>query len=1194
MGVRQRFNPPVVDMGDFDHINSQSNAPRDEDSRDPRVSRDIQGRSCPNDGGSEQPSGGMSWESPDIFVGRGKELSSVVCCIKAAQLGHGGVTLIAGDPGIGKTRLAREAAKDAMRRGMRVLWGRCWGAEGTPSFWPWTQIVRSYARDVSRDDCVAAMTLGAADIIRVIPEIRDLLPVSAIPSQDDNPAARFRFFDNFSVFLKRIADQIPTLMVLDDLQDADDGSLLLLQFIANDIIDSNLAFVGTYRDTRVEPGTVLSRVLTAVSRHSWAQQSVLCGLGQDDGVKLLEFITGGIFPKSLAAAIHHQSNGNPFYLREIGTLLARDGRLPIRAASERPFVLPQTVREMIADQLCVLSFNCQRILSSASVIGNDFDETLLAELCNTDAAEVASHLGSAVAKRIVVRSPRRWYRFTHAIVREAIYESLPIEERVTLHERIASTLDGRLDTGSDSLNSVVAHHYFMALPTGNVDDMVRSAMRAGHEAQMRLAYEDAIIHFQRVLGQPSGAIDDQTRCDLLLALGECQAGAGCWQESRSTFARAATAARTLRNPRSLAQAAIGYKGMMGATTPADMDAVTLLRESADILSKLEDRAIADDARLLVRVLSALSRSLYFANVPEEMTQHSKTALVAALNLGDEELVLVALEARVTSLWRPCALGELLPIANELLGRSLRLGMKEFAFNARLYRRYCFLTQGDIAASHQELCHAERLGRETGNVRYSWHAPMIRAAMALSRGGFDESEELSERARYLGGRLHDSSPNHNYMVQSFQRARLRGAFGGLETAMVAAQEKYPDILGYRAALALLFAHHGQADRARIILKGLATNSYSDVPMDNLTLWVLGVIAEAVSICGEPQWVLPLYEKLKPFDAFNIVMSWGSVFDGAVSHYLGVLAQALGDVDAATTHFECAIRANGSIDCAPLLARTQCHYATMLLEDGRSESVARGLRHLYGAIDVFGRLGMVGYLERSRKVLEVAVGGGHLDERTRREMPSTTSSRPRSETGEFVFRREVEFWTVAFEYRVIRLRHSRGLAMLALLLQRPDTEVHVLDLVGARSGPLEPNASDEKRLGGKSGTPGVDLHGDAGPLLDSRARSEYRRRAEELRSELAEARQFNDLGRVSALSEQMQFIEEELKRAFGRGGQSRVAASFCERARVNVRNNLSTALKILKRSDHGLGRHLDGALRTGTFCSYRPERPVPWAF
>ena len=171
--------------------------------------------------------------------------------------------------------------------------------------------------------------------------------------------------------------------------------------------------------------------------------------------------------------------------------------------------------------------------------------------------------------------------------------------------------------------------------------------------------------------------------------------------------------------------------------------------------------------------------------------------------------------------------------------------------------------------------------------------MIRAAKALASGCFEESEKLSEVARCFGERLHDSSPTHNYMVQTFQRARLRGTFTNLEGAMTVAEERYPDIVGYRAALALLLAKQGNVDPAYRIISSLATNRFSDIAMDGLALWILTMLAEATCIRGEPGWNVLLYDKLKLFDKLNIVMSLGSAFDGAVSHYLGMLAGSRGD-------------------------------------------------------------------------------------------------------------------------------------------------------------------------------------------------------------------------------------------------------------------------------------------------------------
>ena len=657
--------------------------------------------------GEEASYGGGPRDTGDVFVGREAELTSLRRCIQTAQSGHGGVALVTGDPGIGKTRLAQEAANEAARCGMRVFWGRCWEGDGAPAFWPWEQLVRTYAREVPTDECVAALGSGATDIVRVIPGIRKWLPSLDTPdSRDETPAARFRFFDSFSTFLKRLATERPILVVLDDLHMADHGSLLLLQFVANDVVDTPLALLGTYRDAGVAPGTVLAQVLAAVSRHSWAHRSVLCGLDERDVSRLIEALTGRAPSRPLAEAIHERTDGNPFFLREIATLLGRDDGDRGESSSEWHCALPHTVREMVSNQLRVLTAECVRILASASVLGRDFESQPLAEISSVKATGIETLLEEAVARRIVVRLRQGQYRFNHVLVREIVYDSLPVEDRAALHRQIADALESRVELGGDSMIPMIAHHYFMALPAGDVDRAINAALRAGREAQRHLAYEEAMMHFQRVLDLTSMKVDDRTHCRVLLALGQAQSGAGMWLESRKTFASAAELARRLQSAEEFAQAAIGFKGLMGTTTPVDMDAVALLREAVNLLP-------TDHSGLLVHVLSALSRSLYFGNVPDEIAQQSKRAVLMAHSSRDEDLILVALEARLMSLWCPCTLDEVFATASDLLNRALRLGRKEIAFNARLYRHYCLLTRGDIDAGHQELSFAEQLAGKHG-------------------------------------------------------------------------------------------------------------------------------------------------------------------------------------------------------------------------------------------------------------------------------------------------------------------------------------------------------------------------------------------------------------------------------------------------------------------------------------------------
>ena len=190
-------------------------------------------------------------------------------------------------------------------------------------------------------------------------------------------------------------------------------------------------------------------------------------------------------------------------------------------------------------------------------------------------------------------------------------------------------------------------------------------------------------------------------------------------------------------------------------------------------------------------------------------------------------------------------------------------------------------------------------------------------------------------------------------------------------------------------------------------------------------------------------------------------------------------------------------------------------------------------------------------------------------------------------DYAFRREGDFWTIIFEGEVQRLRNKRGFELLAFLIRQPWNDIHVVDILEAVDG-----IAVDVQSGRHIGAGQFRAHGNAGPISDARARQDYRRRLGDLRAEFIEAEGFNDLGRMGSLRAEMERVSAELRRAYGRGGCVRVAGSPIERARINVRNNISNALKLLKRSHVALWRHLNAAVHTGTFCSYRPERPVSW--
>lgn len=230
-----------------------------------------------------------------ILVGRERELAALSATLDATLRGRGGISLLAGEPGIGKTRLAEELAAEARLRGARVLWGRCHEGDGAPAYWPWVQALRTYIRERDREALAAELGAGAADIAQVIPEARqrlgDLPPLPTLePAQ-----ARFRLFDAAASFLANAARAQPLVLVLDDLHWAD-GPSLLLQFLAHEVHTLPLSIVGTYRDVEVGADHPLVLALSALARGPSTYRVTLHGLSEPDAARVMAQLAG--FPPS--------------------------------------------------------------------------------------------------------------------------------------------------------------------------------------------------------------------------------------------------------------------------------------------------------------------------------------------------------------------------------------------------------------------------------------------------------------------------------------------------------------------------------------------------------------------------------------------------------------------------------------------------------------------------------------------------------------------------------------------------------------------------------------------------------------------------------------------------------------------------------------------------------------------------------
>jgi DNA-binding SARP family transcriptional activator len=595
------------------------------------------------------------------FVGRERELAELSAGLNDAFAGHGRVYLLAGEPGIGKSRLAEEVVDRARAAGSRVLIGRCWEAGGAPAFWPWVQALRAYVRGTDAAILRTQLGAGAGDIANLLPELRGLFPDLGVPTTLQSDSARFRLFSAVSAFLVAAAETAPLTLVLDDLHASDEPSLLLLEFLTRSVGDARILVVAAYRDVDPTVREPLSAALAELAREPVTRRLVLSGLQQREVARIIERIAGEVPGEGLVEAIYLETEGNPFFAGEIVRLLAPqghlDGRNPTRHA------IPQTVRDVVSRRLRHLSSECNRLLVLASVLGREFPLDLLAHLGDVAPDDLGT-LDEAVYERVLVDVPDDpdQLRFAHVIIRDALYDRLTSARRVRLHRLAVEALEalGKDDPGSRLAG--LAHHSIAGR------DFSRGcvyARRAGDRASALLAFEEAARLYEVALGAGETAgLTDEERCELLVTLGDVQARAGDMPAARVSFVRAAELATAHGSTELLARAALGYGGRFLFTRDTeDRRIVTLLEAAAHALGE-------EESRLSVRVLTRLGNAVS-QHAPGSASVLTGRAVEIARRLNDPTTIGYAISGRLWATRAPVDLDERLILTRELTALTTR-------------------------------------------------------------------------------------------------------------------------------------------------------------------------------------------------------------------------------------------------------------------------------------------------------------------------------------------------------------------------------------------------------------------------------------------------------------------------------------------------------------------------------------------
>ena len=886
------------------------------------------------------------------FLGRERELSELAGGLDDAFAGRGRLFLLAGEPGIGKSRLAEELIADARARGARVLVGRCWEAGGAPAYWPWVQALRAYVREAEPEPLRAQLGDGAADLAQLLPELRALLPDIEEPPAPESEGARFRLFDVTSSFLVRVAQARPLVVVLDDLHAADEPSLLLLQFVARELGDSRLLIVGAYRDIDPTLADPLRTILMELAREPVTQSIELSGLGEADVTRFLELAAPGAAAADLAPTVHAETEGNPLFVGETLRLLAAEHRLDDAATAT--VAIPQSVREVIGRRLRHLSYQCNELLVLASVLGREFDLDALARISGLERDVVLELLDEAMDARVVSEVPGAIgrMRFAHALIRDAAYHGLARSRRVQLHRQVGEGLEALYASDLDPHLAELAHHFLEAAVGGDGQKAVAYARRAGSRAIDLLAYEEAVRLYEmalKALGAESAATA-RSRCDLLLALADSKGRAGDGPGAKASFLQAAELARSGGLPEVLARAALGYGGrFIWDRAMSDERLVPLLQDALAALGEV-------DSALRVQLLSRLAAALRGEPSRERRVRICEEAVQTARRIGDPSAIAYALAAAEAALHAPHTAQRRLDEGSEIVSLARATGDRERLFDGHEHAFWAAWELGDPTARASQLDSMTRVAEELRQPAHLWMLAVAQATLALAEGRFADAAELIEHAAAVGERVQSwSAAAVAHTLPLFMLRREQGRLEDFEWEIQGPGHEFSGPLARHSVLAHVHARLGRTEAARAALLELTSRDLTDWHVDEE--WLVGIclLAETCVILGDTEPAAPLYELLLPHASLNAVAVPELALDSA-SRPLGMLATLLGRFEEAARHFEEALRMNERMAARPWLAHAREEYARMLLRRDAPEDRERADKLLSRAHATYQELGM----------------------------------------------------------------------------------------------------------------------------------------------------------------------------------------------------------------------------------------------
>jgi tetratricopeptide (TPR) repeat protein len=935
------------------------------------------------------------------LIGRRHDLRALEGLLSHAAQGRGGLAMLVGEPGIGKTRLADAAAEAAMGMGFRVAWGRAWESGGAPPYFPWIQ---------------ALAVLGLP------------VPDASVVTAVDAEAARFQVFSAVAGELRAASAKAPILLVLDDLHVADLSSLRMLQFVARELRSLKLAIVGTRRDVDARMTPEMESMLAKIAREGRPlelrrlERVDVAGLVRAEAVGIADDLAAELEP-----AIWQASQGNPLFVGEIVRLLESSPTDARRA----PLPIPFGVREVIRQRLALLDEATLEVLDVAAAIGVAADERTLCAamfvLTQKDGAGVEGAI--AVARRAGILDPasgRDAISFSHALTRDALYQDIPRTKRIAIHAAVAAALATR--DASPPPVVEIAHH---AIEAGA--DVAARVARAAEGLSRACADEDAVALVERALAALEAAQDERGAAELRLLLGRTRMRLGDLAGGRACALRVVETARSLEDNALFARAALAYGAEItaGQTDPTMR---SLLEETLDRLEAATGTASAPTELLKLHVLARarLAACLQPAPDPAAVARMSLDAVAEARALGDDATLLEVLRNAGATLGEAYFAPEGLELDRDAVRIATSMGDRAAVLRARLRLIFALIEVGDVAGADANIDAFESEARATGQLRQVWPIPLLRSMRAMQEGRWADCDALVEEASELIERTSEPMAPYALLLHRWSLAmETERSVVAFEPALLAMVSRWNDPETYsHVMIAMVRAYGGDANAAREHLARVSLDSTAG----RIRITTGNLIAGAMQ-SGVTERAAEFYERIRHEEGNWLIGRFSGFFvRGTYGRYLGWLASTLGRRADAERHFEGALSLASAAGARPERARILAAYGSMVATGGDVER-ARPMLAEASALAV--NLGL------SRLAASIPPIG----------RPAGSARAPDEDVGvrrgraRLTLTPEGDTWLLALGDASLRLKDVLGVRYVARLVADPEREIHALDLAGA---------------------------------------------------------------------------------------------------------------------------------------------------